>query len=172
MSQLIEGVFVDTDGNQRRLAVAVDENGQVKIVGTLDVEVPAPAGGATEAKQDALIALVPAALTAAGNFKVSIEEGGGDSTVPARTPTTTSVASSASSVTLLASNANRRGISIANLSTQFLYLSFATPATTANCFMRLDPGMFMLLDQQMIVTGAIYGIWAAANGTAQVTEYV
>lgn len=95
-----------------------------------------------------------------------------DVDVPPRTPATTSVSSSATSVTILAANANRRGVSIANLSTQYLYLSFSTPATTANSFMRLDPGMFVLLDQQLIVTGAIYGIWAAANGTAQVTEYV
>jgi len=93
-------------------------------------------------------------------------------TVAVRTPTTTSVASSATSVTILAANANRRGISIANDSTSILRLSFATPATTANAFIVLPPGAFILLDQQMIVTGIIYGIWSAANGTAQVTEYV
>jgi hypothetical protein len=30
----------------------------------------------------------------------------------------------------------------------------------------------LLLDQQLIVTSAIYGIWASANGTVQVTEFV
>lgn len=93
-------------------------------------------------------------------------------TVAVRSPTTTSVASSASSVTILAANANRRGCSIANDSTATLRLSFSTPATTANAFLVLPPGAFILLDQQMIVTGIIYGIWSAANGTAQVTEYV
>lgn len=92
--------------------------------------------------------------------------------VVARTPTTTSVTSSASSVTILASNANRRGVSIANDSTAVLRLSFATPATSANAFIVMQPGSFLLLDQQMIVTNIIYGIWASANGTAQVTEYV
>lgn len=92
--------------------------------------------------------------------------------VAARTPTTTSVASSATSVTILASNANRRGFSISNVSTSKLYLSFSTPATTTNSFIEVPAGAFLLLDQQMIVTGAIYGIWASANGTAQVTEYV
>ena len=92
--------------------------------------------------------------------------------VPVRTPTTTSVASSASSVTILASNANRRGISIANDSTQVLRLSYATPATTANAFIVMQPGSFLWLDQQLMITGTIYGIWASANGTAQVTEYV
>ena len=92
--------------------------------------------------------------------------------VAIRTPTTTSVASSATSVTMLASNANRRGISIANDSTSILRLSYATPATSANAFIVMQPGSFLWLDQQLMITGTIYGIWATANGTAQVTEYV
>lgn len=92
--------------------------------------------------------------------------------VAARTPTTTSVASSASSVTILAANANRRGISIANDSTSILRLSYATPATSANAFIVMQPGSFLWLDQQLMIAGTIYGIWASANGTAQVTEYV
>ena len=92
--------------------------------------------------------------------------------VAARTPTTTSVASSASSVTIQASNANRKGLSVSNISTAKLYLSFTSPATTTNCFIEVPAGAFLLLDQQCIVTNAIYGIWASANGTAQVTEYV
>jgi hypothetical protein len=92
--------------------------------------------------------------------------------VAARTPTTTSVASSATSVTILANNANRKGVSIANDSTATLRLSFSDPATTANAFIVMAPNSFLLLDQQLIVSNAIYGIWASANGTAQVTEYV
>jgi hypothetical protein len=92
--------------------------------------------------------------------------------VPVRTPTTTSVAGSASSVTILAANASRRGVSIANDSTATLRLSFSNPATSTDAFIVLSPGSFILLDQQLIVTNAIYGIWTAANGTAQVTEYV
>lgn len=89
-----------------------------------------------------------------------------------RTPTTTSVASSATSVTILASNELRRGVSIANDSAETLRLSFSTPATAANAFIVLPPGSFLLMDQHLIVTNAIYGIWSAANGTAQVTEYI
>ena len=92
--------------------------------------------------------------------------------VATRTPTTTSVASSASSVTIQAANANRKGLSVSNISTAKLYLSFTSPATTTNCFIEVPAGAFLLLDQQCIVTNAIYGIWASANGTAQVTEYV
>jgi hypothetical protein len=92
--------------------------------------------------------------------------------VPVRTPTTTSVASSATSVTILASNANRKGFSVSNISSSKLYLSFSTPATVANCFIEVPAGAFLLLDQQLIVTSAIYGIWSSAVGAAQVTEYV
>lgn len=93
-------------------------------------------------------------------------------TVAARTPTTTSVTSTASSVLVLASNANRKGLMVSNVSTSKLYLSFSTPATTANAFIEVQPGAFLLLDQQLIVTNAIYGIWTNANGAAQVTELV
>jgi hypothetical protein len=63
-------------------------------------------------------------------------------------------------------------VSVANLSTAKLYLSFSAPATTANCFIEIPAGGFLLLDQQLIVTNALYGLWASANGTAQITEYV
>ena len=114
--------------------------------------------------------------TAGGNLKVSLEEAETgvviESKVTPRTPTTTSVASSASSVTLLASNVNRKGLSIYNDSTSVLRLSFSTPATAANSFTTLAANSLLLLDQQLIVTNTIYGIWSSANGTAQVTEYV
>ena len=92
--------------------------------------------------------------------------------VPTRTPTTTSVASSATSVTVLAANANRKGVSFSNISTSKLYLSFATTATTANAFIEVPAGAFLLFDQQLIVGSAIYGIWAAADGAVQVTEFI
>lgn len=89
-----------------------------------------------------------------------------------RTPTTTSVASSATSVTILAANPARRGVTVMNDSTATLRLSFSSPATAANAFVVVPGNAFLVLDQQLIVTGAIYGIWSSANGAAQVTEYV
>jgi hypothetical protein len=93
-------------------------------------------------------------------------------TVAVRTPTTTSVTGTTSSVLILALNANRKGLMVSNVSTSKLYLSFSNPATIANSFMEMQPGAFLLLDQQLIVTNAIYGIWTNANGAAQVTELV
>lgn len=95
-----------------------------------------------------------------------------DNDVEIRSPTTTSVNSSAASVTILAANSNRRGISVANDSSSVLRLSFTNPATSVNAFMVMQPKSFLLLDQQLIVGNAIYGIWDSVDGTAQVTEYV
>lgn len=158
------------------------------------VALPLPAGAASEAKQDVLIghvdglegllstidadtgaidAKLPSGLTVSSNrLKVDGSEVTQPTSVAVRTPTTTSVASSATSVTILAANSNRRGFSISNISAEKLYLSFTAPASTANCFIEVPPGAFLLLDQQLMVTNAIYGLWAAANGAAQVTEYV
>ena len=92
--------------------------------------------------------------------------------VAVRTPTTTSVAGIASSVTILASNANRKGFAVSNISTSKLYLSFTSPASASNCFIEMQPGAFLVFDQQLIVTVPIYGIWTNVNGTCQVTEFV
>lgn len=98
--------------------------------------------------------------------------------VAVRTPATTySINSSTSSVAILAANASRRGLMISNQSTSKLYLSFSgSPpngsAAAGNSFIQMDPGAFLFLDQQMIFTSAIYGVWTNANGTAQVTEFV
>lgn len=99
------------------------------------------------------------------------------SSVAVRTPTTTSINSVASSVLILAANSSRRGLMVSNQSTSKLYLSFAgSPpngsAAAGNSFIQMDPGAFLFLDQQMIFTSAIYGVWTNANGTAQVTEFV
>lgn len=92
--------------------------------------------------------------------------------VAARTPTTTSISGTSTSTLILASNANRKGLTISNISSSKLYLSFSNPATVANCFVEVQPGAFLLFDQQLIATNAIYGIWANATGAAQVTEFV
>jgi hypothetical protein len=92
--------------------------------------------------------------------------------VPTRTPTTTSVTSTTTSTLILAANANRRGLMLSNQSTSKLYLSFTTPALPGNSFIEVAPSAFVLLDQQMIFTNAIYGIWTNAQGACQVTELV
>ncbi len=91
--------------------------------------------------------------------------------IPRTASATAAVTSATSSSTIVAANTDRKGLSIYNNSTALLYLSFANPATTANAFMVMQPQSLLMLDQQLIVTSAIYGIWSAANGTAQVTQF-
>jgi hypothetical protein len=91
--------------------------------------------------------------------------------VPSRSPTTLSIASTTASTTIAESNVNRKGILINNQSTSDLYLSFESTATTANSFLKMAPDSVLSLDQQMIATNAIYGIWSSANGSAKVTEF-
>jgi hypothetical protein len=89
----------------------------------------------------------------------------------AATATNTNVASSATSVTILASNASRRGASVFNDSTQILYLDLAGDvASTTNYTVQLATNAFYELPPPAIYTGKITGIWAAANGNARVTE--
>lgn len=92
--------------------------------------------------------------------------------VPRSPVPTVRVPASVASVQLVSSNTSRKGISIYNFSTAALFLSYATPATQNNFFMAMEPGAFLMLDQQLLVTSPIYGIWSAANGSAQVTQYV
>jgi hypothetical protein len=110
-----------------------------------------------------------AANQVTGNASLASIDG---KTPGALTPTTASVASSATSVTVLAANAANRKAVIYNDSTALLRLSFSTPATEANAFVTLQPGGFVDLGPPDGCAQNIYGIWASANGTAQVTRFV
>jgi len=88
------------------------------------------------------------------------------------TGTKTSVASSASSVTILASNASRKGAMVYNDSTQVLYLDLSGgTASNASYSVQIQPNGFFELPAPAIYSGLITGIWAAANGNARVTEF-
>lgn len=81
----------------------------------------------------------------------------------------TSVASSAASVTLLASNANRKQATIYNDSTQILFLKLGAIATNASYTVQLNANDYYELPSPAY-TGIVDGIWAAANGNARITE--
>lgn len=89
----------------------------------------------------------------------------------AATATNSNVASSATSVTILASNTSRKGASVYNDSTQILYLNLqGNAASTSNYTTQIGPQGFYELPPPAIYTGTITGIWASANGNARVTE--
>lgn len=86
------------------------------------------------------------------------------------TGTHSNVASSASSVAILASNANRLGASIFNDSGAILYLdTTGGTASTTNYTLQLAPNSYF--EMPFNYTGLITGIWASATGNARVVEY-
>ena len=89
----------------------------------------------------------------------------------AATATVTRVASSATVVTLIASNASRRGLFIyAEAATATLYVKFGSAATNTSYTVALPPGAYFEMPARPIYTGIVTGIWSSVDGAAQVTE--
>jgi hypothetical protein len=89
---------------------------------------------------------------------------------PSATATATNVASSTTSVTLLAANANRLGVAIRNDSTSALYISLGSSASSASVYELLPGDLFTLPEPGLNWTGAISGVWLSASGFARVLE--
>lgn len=112
--------------------------------------------GAKEAKQDTMITSLSDIATNTAGF------GLGD------TGSESSTSQSATSVTILAANANRVEAIIRNDTSKILYLSFTATATTSSAI-KLNKGDTYIADKY---TGVIAGIWdsAAGGGNARVLE--
>ncbi len=88
------------------------------------------------------------------------------------TGTITRVTSAAVDTLILANNDMRQGATIFNESTAVLYLALSkVVASTTNYSVQVAAGNSFILDDGDY-TGEIRGIWASANGAAQVTEFV
>ena len=80
----------------------------------------------------------------------------------------TSVVASVTSVTLLATNAARKGATIYNDSTATLYLKLgATASVTSHTLQMIKNSYYEI---PFNYTGIIDAIWAAANGSARISE--
>ncbi len=133
-------------------------------------------GGSTTVDQGAAGAspwLVTGAVTQGGTW--TVQPGNTANTtawlvkqVRSTTPAQTSVAGSASSVSLLASNASRLGATIFNDSSAILYLKLGTTASTTSYTAQLASNAYY--EVPFNYTGAIDGIWASATGNARITE--
>ena len=88
----------------------------------------------------------------------------------AATSSVTSVASSATSVTLLASNAARKGATVFNDSTAILYLKFGATASATSYTVQIAAGGYYEFPGPTVYSGIVDGIWSAANGNARLTE--
>lgn len=89
----------------------------------------------------------------------------------AGTGTPSSVASSASSVTILASNASRKRWSVFNESTAILYLDTTGGTASATSYTTQVAAGGYFEGPLPVNTGLITGIWASANGNARVVEF-
>lgn len=106
----------------------------------------------------------------AGTLRVTLAN---DSTgqvriTPSTTPAQSSVAGSASNVTLLAANSSRRGATIFNDSTATLYLKLGATASTTSYTVQLTQNDYY--EVPFGYTGIIDGIWGSATGNARITE--
>src|SRR5215469_12664287 len=86
----------------------------------------------------------------------------------------TSVASSASAVSLLASNQSRVMATVYNDSTAILYLLLASTVgqTASTSVYTVQMASQAYYEVPCIYKGQIQGIWASANGNARITELV
>lgn len=81
----------------------------------------------------------------------------------------TSVASSASNVTLLAADHKRKAFVITNDSSAILYVKFGATASATSFTYKLAAAERLACPVGAPWQGQIDGIWASANGSARIT---
>lgn len=90
---------------------------------------------------------------------------------PSGTATQSGVSLLATSFTIIALNANRKGLYLYNDSVNVLYVKLdGGTATTTNYSFQLAPGGYWEMAETAIFTNAIVGISAVASGIVKVTE--
>jgi hypothetical protein len=101
---------------------------------------------------------------------VSLADAGGTLLGLASTSAQTSVSAATSSTSLLSANSARLGASVYNDSTAICYLLLGSgTASTTAYSVQLAAGAYY--EVPFGYTGAIKGIWSAANGSARIMEY-
>lgn len=91
-------------------------------------------------------------------------------TVSAGAATLTNVASSATTVQLLAANGSRKGVTIRNDSSAILYVKYGVTASTTSYTDQVAANTTWVMPTHAVYQGRIDGIWASANGSARITE--
>lgn len=158
--------FVNGSGVTRRVATAnplpvtaVGGSGAATIADGADVTQGAKADAAatTDTGTFSLIALVKRLLTKFTGPATSVQ---------------TQVTGIASTVTILAANTGRKGAVFSNdAASGILYLRFnGSAATVSNYTVALQPGASFTLGAEDY-TGEVRGIWSAATGFVNVTEF-
>lgn len=139
-------------------------HGSEGSVSLVDASHPLPV---TDVSAEASLDAIEAAVTGTLTTKVA----------GAATPTPTTVAASATSVQLLASNTSARQRIIVNDSTATLYVKYGATATaSAGGYTYVLPPKqetsmsVLVLAGNELYTGVIHGIWSSATGSASITE--
>ena len=127
--------------------------------GAVFMVAPLPAGG--NAIGTVGITALPA-LTAGSNLIGVVKE------YRAPTSAVNSVASLATTATLLAANANRNGATFYNASTSVLYLKLGATASLTSYSVQIAAGGYY--EVPAWYSGVIDGLWASANGAVLVSE--
>lgn len=163
-------VTLPTDGTGKVSAAQSGTWNVTNVSGTVSL----PTGASTETTLAAQSAKLPAtlgqkAMAASMAVVLASDQSGVPTTaVGNATPTLTNVAGSVSSVTLLASNANRRGASLWNDSTSVCYVKFGSTASATSATVKLVADAYY--EVPFSYTGIITGIWVAATGSVRATE--
>ena len=150
--------------------ILVDDDG--KVIFSSAITIGAVTGPLTDTELRATAVPVSGTVTASGPVTDAQLRA---APVPVKGPTVASatlsnVESSATSVAVLASNANRKQFRIENDSSAVLYVKLGTTASATDYSIKLAAGAAYESNPLLVYTGAIHGIWASANGYARVTE--
>ena len=153
--------LLSVDDNGGSLTVDTPQLPAALVGGRLDGNVGAWLGATTPTVgQKTMAASLPVVLA---SDQTSI-----DVKLNSSTGTVTQVASSATNVTLLASNAARRGATISNDSNKTLFVKLGATASATSYTKNLGTDEYWEIP--FGYTGVIDGIWDLANGNAYVTE--
>lgn len=109
-----------------------------------------------------------------GTYNLGVTMIPGGTSAAAATSTTTPVAGAAATTLLKAANTSRKGLIIANDSTSILYVLLGTGTASATNYTFAIAAKATVAADRTITgyTGAVQGIWSAANGFAYVSELV
>lgn len=181
VAAVVAGVLTVSGGSGGGGAVTVADGADVTQGAIADAVVAAGAAGTLSAKLRrlttdlaALLVQLPATLGAkVSASSLSVVLASDQARVPtslnlSATGTASNVSGSATSVTVLASNANRVGATVYNDSSAILYLKLGATASTSSYTVQLPANAYYEVPARY--TGIIDGIWASATGVARVTE--
>lgn len=121
------------------------------------IELSSPTNQTNSLMLEIEVNTVPISNPSAPNYPVS------------STAASSTVNSATTSQAILVANTSRKGATVWNASTATLYLDLDAAASTSDYAAKLDPGGYYEVPYGF--TGAISGIWSAANGSALVREF-